>query len=65
MATLRGSASTSGLWNFDTYATCMDFLVDRFDGRPLAHDGDVLYLESGGVGPDGAAVPTKRRWFDN
>jgi pimeloyl-ACP methyl ester carboxylesterase len=63
MATLRGSAGMASLWNLDSYATCMDFLSDRFAGTPVAHDGEVLYLEPGGGGPDGADVPTRRHWF--
>jgi pimeloyl-ACP methyl ester carboxylesterase len=63
MATLRG-ASMASLWNFDTYATCMDFLADRFAGRPLAHDGEVRYLEPGGGGPAGTAVRGSRHWFE-
>jgi hypothetical protein len=55
----------TGIWNLDTYATCMDFLKDRFDGRPLAHDGEVLYLETGGAGPHAASAPAKRRWFED
>jgi pimeloyl-ACP methyl ester carboxylesterase len=62
MATLRGGGM-SAIWNLDTYATCMDFLKDRFDGKPMAHDGDVLYIEPG-TGPHSTSVPAKRRWFE-
>ncbi|HSK97765.1 MAG TPA: alpha/beta hydrolase [Euzebyales bacterium] len=64
MATLRGAANMASLWNLDAYATAMDFLADRFQGRPLAHDGEVLYLEPGGGGPAGATVTTNHHWFE-
>lgn len=63
MTTLRGPGSMSGIWSLDTYASCMDWLADRFDGQPVPHDGDVLYLEPRGAGPYGTP-PHKRRWFE-
>lgn len=63
MTTLRGPGGTAGIWSLDTYATCMDWLRDRFMGKPVRNDGQVLYLEPGSEGPSGNP-PQKRRWFE-
>ena len=42
----------------------VDWLRDRLDNKPMAHAGDVLYLETGGAGPNSPDVQIKRRWFE-
>lgn len=64
MTTLRGPDNSAAMWQLDTFATCMDFLRDRMEGKPLAHNGDVLYIEPGSGGPHGGATH-KRRWFQD
>jgi dienelactone hydrolase len=44
---------------------CCDWLLDRFDGKPLVHPGEVLYVEQNGAGPNAANVPVKRKWYDS
>jgi dienelactone hydrolase len=43
---------------------CMDWLQDRFSGKPLAHPGQVSYVEQNGAGPNAANVSLKRRWWE-
>jgi len=54
----------SSVWEADIHAFVCDWLRDRFAGRPLAHDGKVVWLEPSGAGPNAASVTYKRRWFD-
>ena len=42
----------------------LDWLRDRLEGRPLAHPGQVLYLDKSGTGPNSPSVPLKRRWYE-
>jgi len=46
------------------YCIMLDWLVDRLEGRPMLHSGDVLYLEPGNAGPNSPTVAHKRRWFE-
>lgn len=46
------------------YNLMIDWLVDRLAGAPQKNAGQVLYLESGGSGPNDPNVARKRRWFD-
>ena len=63
MVTLRGSGGPQ--WYLDTHTTGMDWLKDRFDGKPLDHAGDVRYLEAAGPSPNDEDAPVKRRWFED
>jgi pimeloyl-ACP methyl ester carboxylesterase len=52
------------LWEADIHATTCDWLRDRFDGKPQPHAGEVLYLQSGNVGPYSPDAPAKRHWYE-
>jgi dienelactone hydrolase len=43
---------------------CCDWLLDRFQGKPLAHPGQALYLDQNGPGPNSPAAARKRIWYD-
>lgn len=62
MATLGGPGGLGAIWALDTYASCMDWLRDRFVGMSVANDGEVMYLEPDDGGPYGSPQK-KRRWF--
>ena len=55
-----GAATTA----VDTHLLGMDWIRDRFDGRPLTRSGEVRYLEGNGIGPNDPAAAVKRHWFD-
>jgi dipeptidyl aminopeptidase/acylaminoacyl peptidase len=46
------------------YNLMIDWLVDRLAGAPQRNKGEVLYLESGGAGPNDPKADRKRRWFE-
>ena len=48
----------------DIHFLGMDWLRDRLRGRPLANDGEVLYIVPVAGGPNGARAAHKRAWFD-
>ncbi|MDP3136678.1 MAG: prolyl oligopeptidase family serine peptidase [Burkholderiaceae bacterium] len=63
----NGTVSSAGggpLWEADIHAFMCDWLRERFDGAPVRHPGEVLYLEPSGAGPHSANVNRKRRWFE-
>lgn len=64
MAGLRGPAGMSTLWFRDTYGTTFDWLQDRLEGKPVAHDGETLYLELTGGGPSAPDVRQIRHWYE-
>lgn len=64
-ASLIAPNSESLIWLQDMHALCCDWLQDRFTGKPLANDGEVVYLEPGGSGPYGKATSRRRRWFES
>ena len=43
----------------------MDWLRDRFAGKPIERAGDVLYIDSSTLGPNDPNAKRKRRWFDH
>lgn len=49
-------------WARRSHAVMMDWLADRLAGRPLAHPGEVLYVEGPG-GPNDPTQPAKRFWY--
>ena len=51
-------------WNRDIYPTCFDWLRDRLTGREMVNQGQVVYLEPGGGGPNGASARRSRHWYD-
>jgi pimeloyl-ACP methyl ester carboxylesterase len=63
MLSLSGS-NQGTIWLNDTYAFGMDWIRDRLAGRPLANDGEVLYVEPNGPGPAADGVAHKRHWYD-
>ena len=48
----------------DCHPMGMDWLGDRFAGRPLAAEGGVRYLEPAGPSPNDPAAPLKRHWYE-
>jgi cephalosporin-C deacetylase-like acetyl esterase len=50
-------------WARNSHAVLMDWLRDRFDGKELAHVGEVVYVE-GPAGPNAPGLPTKRFWYE-
>jgi pimeloyl-ACP methyl ester carboxylesterase len=46
------------------YRLMLDWLVDRLAGKPLAHPGEVLYLDASSAGPNSPTVARKRHWFE-
>jgi dienelactone hydrolase len=62
-ASVTGGARTA-VWEADMHAFVCDWLRERFNGVPVRHPGQVLYLDPSGAGPNSPAVSLKRRWFD-
>jgi dipeptidyl aminopeptidase/acylaminoacyl peptidase len=63
------NASITTLYNgsvsdADIHAFSCDWLRDRFDGLPVRHPGQVLYLEVSGAGPNSNSVKLKRKWYE-
>ncbi|OGA45177.1 MAG: hypothetical protein A3F74_11695 [Betaproteobacteria bacterium RIFCSPLOWO2_12_FULL_62_58] len=54
----------SAVWEADIHAFMCDWLRERFNGVPVRHPGQVLYVEPSGAGPNSPSVSLKRRWFD-
>ncbi|MEN3284787.1 MAG: hypothetical protein V7607_5927 [Solirubrobacteraceae bacterium] len=63
MLSLTGNAQ-GVLWLNDSFTLAIDWLRDRLNGRPLAHDGDVVRIEAGGGSPNGSAPVGPRWWFE-
>ena len=60
---VRGKSSAMST-SHDSHAFAMDWLRDRMQDKPLAHPGEVVYLDVGGLGPNDPSVKTKRHWLD-
>ena len=58
------SGTRSAVWEADIHAFVCDWLRERFNGVPVRHPGQVLYVEPSGAGPNSPSVSFKRRWFD-
>lgn len=63
MPSLQGIGGTRTLWHRDIYATSLDWLRDRLDGREMRNEGETVYLD-GSAGPSGKEAPRKRWWFE-
>jgi pimeloyl-ACP methyl ester carboxylesterase len=50
-------------WARASHGVMMDWLRDRLDGKPLAHEGQVVYVE-GSSGPNAPDLATKRFWYE-
>lgn len=50
-------------WSASLHGVMCDWLWDRFNGKPVAHPGQVVYVEDGSAGPNSASAPLKRRWY--
>jgi dipeptidyl aminopeptidase/acylaminoacyl peptidase len=59
--TMRHGAS---VWEADMHAFSCDWLRDRFNGVPVKHPGQVLYIEASGAGPNSPSVKLKRKWYE-
>lgn len=51
-------------WARASHEVMMDWLRDRLDGKPLMHEGQVVYVE-GSSGPNAANLQTKRFWYES
>jgi pimeloyl-ACP methyl ester carboxylesterase len=52
-------------WQQDTHEMAFDWLVDRFEGKPLANEGEVVWIEPTSGNGAYAAKPThKRHWYE-
>ena len=49
-------------WISANHGAVIDWLRDRLTGKPLAHPGQVLYVQ-GGSGPNSPNVQVKRKWY--
>ena len=58
------AAARTVVWQVDMHAFVCDWLRERFNGVPVRHPGQVLYLEPSGGGPNSPSVSLKRRWFE-
>lgn len=58
------TGARSAVWEADIHAFMCDWLRERFNGVPVKHPGQVLYLEPSGAGLNSPSVSLKRRWFD-
>ena len=52
------------VWEADIHGFSCDWLRDRFNGQPLKHAGQVLYLDASGSGPNAEVVKFKRKWYE-
>jgi len=52
------------LGSTETQRLGIDWLRDRLEGRPLANDGEVIYVEPAGVSPNADAAAHKRHWYE-
>jgi hypothetical protein len=59
-----GGTEAGTTWSAPLHGVMCDWLRDRFSGKPVAHPGEVLYLEPGGTGPNSPNVAKKRRWYE-
>lgn len=50
-------------WARASHSVLMDWLRDRLEGRALAHEGEVVYVEGPG-GPNDPSLKTKRFWYE-
>lgn len=51
-------------WARASHSVLMDWLSDRLEGQPLAHRGEVVYVEGSG-GPNDPGLATKRFWYES
>jgi naringenin degradation protein FdeB len=58
-----GDPREAPLWDQHAHMYAFDWLRDRFEGNPVAHSGDVCYLDRG-VSPRGPRATLKRRWYE-
>jgi alpha-beta hydrolase superfamily lysophospholipase len=54
----------SSVWEADIHAFVCDWLRERFNGVPVRHPGQTLWLDPAGAGPNAKSVTYKRRWFE-
>lgn len=60
-----GGSESGTTWTAPLHGVMCDWLRDRFNGKPLNHSGEVLFIEPGSPGPNNPHVPLKRRWYDS
>ena len=60
----RAEVSERAMWNLDSYSWTLDWLRDRFAGKPVARSGQVLYLARDRPGPDSSEAALARSWVE-
>jgi len=61
-ATLKGGAP--GEWLGDQHSTALDWLADRFAGKPLSSPDETIWLPSKGPSPSDPDAARRRHWYD-
>jgi pimeloyl-ACP methyl ester carboxylesterase len=60
-----GGGDSGANWTAPLHGTMCDWLRDRFTDKPLAHPGQVVYVEANSAGPNSATVALKRQWYES
>jgi pimeloyl-ACP methyl ester carboxylesterase len=50
-------------WARGSHGVCLDWLRDRLSGKPVAHPGEVRWVDRPG-GPNDPTVQSKRSWYE-
>jgi dipeptidyl aminopeptidase/acylaminoacyl peptidase len=61
-ASLKGGAPSE--WLGDQHTTAIDWLGDRFQGKPLNAPGETIWLPPKGPSPNDPSAARRRHWFD-
>jgi hypothetical protein len=59
-----GGGDSAVNWATPLHGALCDWLRDRFAGKPLRHQGQVVYIEAHSAGPHSARVARKRQWYE-
>jgi len=51
-------------WLEDVHALSCDWLLDRFRGKALVNEGQIIYVAPEGGGPYGSGSARKRKWYE-
>jgi pimeloyl-ACP methyl ester carboxylesterase len=60
-----GPAEPSGAQSAALAGVMCDWLRDRFNGKPLRHPGEVVYVEPNAAGPNSSQAALKRHWYED
>ena len=65
MPAIGGGRESGVSWTAALHGFMCDWLRDRLAGKPVAHPGEVLYVDAQGAGPNSPTVARKRHWFES